>query len=365
MLLNELFDPNAGQDQSAALLAQVQEAIAQRQPLRIAGSGSKDFYGRPLDTSLPSLDVTGHCGIVSYDPTELIITARAGTTLAELNATLERGGQMLACEAPAFGPGATVGGMVATGLSGPRRPWAGAVRDFVLGTRMISGLGTQLRFGGEVMKNVAGYDISRLLTGSLGCLGVVTEASFKVLPKPRCSISVRQEMPLAKALSHLREWGQQPLPISAASHDGQALTLRFEGNEGSVRAAHERIGGQEIDAAYWLALREHQLPFFSTAQDPRPLWRLSLPAWAPPLQLDGDQLIDWGGAQRWLRSDAPAEHIRQAAEQAGGHASCFTPGVTDSPLHPLAPTVLRLHRNLKARIDPHGIFNPGRMFAGL
>lgn len=361
----DLFDPNAGQDQSQALLAQVQDAIAQRQPLRIAGSGSKPFYGRAIDASLPVLDMTGHTGVVSYDPTELIITARAGTTLAELNATLDRGGQMLACEAPAFGPAATVGGMVATGLSGPRRPWAGSVRDFILGTRMISGLGTQLRFGGEVMKNVAGYDISRLLTGSLGCLGVVTEASFKVLPKPRCSISIRQEMSVEKALSRLREWGQQPLPLSAASHDGQALYLRFEGNEGSVRAAHDRIGGEQLDAAYWSALREHQLPFFSTAQDTRALWRLSLPVWAEPLALDGDQLIDWGGAQRWLRSDAPAEAIRHAAEKAGGHACCYTPGVTDSPLHPLAPALLRLHQNLKSQIDPHGIFNPGRLFAAL
>lgn len=363
MASTDLFDPHAGQDQSAALLAQVQDAIAQRKPLQICGSGSKHFYGRASQPELAKLDVTGHHGIVSYDPTELIITARSGTTLAELNATLDKGGQMLACEAPAFGPRATVGGMVATGLSGPRRPWAGSVRDFVLGTRLISGFGTQLRFGGEVMKNVAGYDVSRLLVGSLGCLGVITEASFKVLPKPRCSISIRREMPVEKALERWREWGQQPLPISAASHDGQALTLRFEGNEGSVRAAHERIGGETIDAGYWEALREHRLPFFDTQQDRRALWRISVPSWAPPLVLEGAQLIDWGGAQRWLRSDAPAELIRQRAAQAGGHASCFSAGVEDSPLHPLAPAVLRLHQQLKAQIDPHGIFNPGRMFA--
>ncbi|THU00991.1 glycolate oxidase subunit GlcE [Lampropedia puyangensis] len=358
-----LFDSAAGQDQSEALLAQVQEAIAKRQPLRIAGSGSKAFYGRPIAAHLPVLDVTGHRGIVSYDPTELIITARAGTTLQELNATLDKGGQMLACEAPAFGPHATVGGMVATGLSGPRRPWAGSVRDFVLGTRLISGLGTHLRFGGEVMKNVAGYDISRLLTGSLGCLGVITEASFKVLPKPRCSISVQQAIPVERALARLREWGQQPLPISAAAHDGQTFYLRFEGNEGSVRAAHDRIGGELMDAAYWGALREQQLPFFEQVHDRRALWRLSVPSWAEPLAIEGDQLIDWGGAQRWLRSDASAQTIRTVAEQAGGHACCFSPAATQSPLHPLTPAILRLHLNLKAKIDPQGIFNPGRMFA--
>ncbi|RMX06364.1 glycolate oxidase subunit GlcE [Corticibacter populi] len=354
------------QDRSRELLEQVQAAIASRTPLTIAGSGSKAFLGRQLqDARLQVLDVRGHRGIVSYDPTELIITARAGTPLTELQAALDAGGQMLACEAPHFGPGATVGGMVAAGLSGPRRPWAGAVRDFVLGTRLISGLGTQLRFGGEVMKNVAGYDVSRLLAGSLGCLGVITEVSFKVLPKPRCSVSVRQAIPLDRALARLREWGQQPLPISAASHDGDFLSLRFEGNEGSVRAAQERIGGEEIDPAWWDSLREQRLPFFDTAADAQPLWRLSVPAWAAPLDMPGTQLIDWGGAQRWLRSDAPADAIRTAAAAVGGHASCFTAGHAEVPLHPLTPAVLRLHQNLKKQLDPSGIFNPGRMYAEL
>lgn len=309
------------------------------------------------------LDVRGHRGIVSYDPTELVITARAGTLLAELNATLERGGQMLACEPPSFSPAATVGGMVAAGLSGPRRPWAGAVRDFVLGARLISGQGVHLRFGGEVMKNVAGYDVSRLLVGSLGCLGVITEVSFKVLPKPRHSMSVQQAMPLARALQLLQEWGQQPLPITAAAHDGQQLYLRFEGNLGSVQAARERIGGSELDAQWWSQLRELELPFFSHALDPRPLWRLSVPLWAPPLDLPGEQLVDWGGAQRWLRSDAPEATIRAAVAAVGGHASCYTPGAAASPLHPLAPVILQLHRNLKKQLDPQAIFNPGRMYA--
>lgn len=355
----------AGQDISAQMLAQVQEAIARSQPLRIQGGGSKSFLGRTqgAHASAQVLDARAHRGIVSYDPTELVITARAGTPLTELHATLEQGGQMLAFEPPSFAPTATVGGMVAAGLSGPRRPWAGAVRDFVLGARLISGLGTHLRFGGEVMKNVAGYDISRLLTGSLGCLGLITEVSFKVLPKPRHTVSVQRAMPLEQALAHLREWGQQPLPITAAAHDGQHLYLRFEGNHGSVHAARERIGGDTLDTHWWAQLRELALPFFSHESDSRPLWRLSLPLWAPPLSLPGQQLVDWAGAQRWLRSDAPEAEIRAAAAAAGGHATCITPGVTDCPLHPLPPALLQLHCNLKKQLDPQAIFNPGRMYA--
>ena len=362
MHTTELFDAASGQDNSEALLQQVRQAIDARTPLFIQGGASKRFLGRPLPDDVQVLDLTRHHGVVSYDPTELIITARAGTRLSELNATLERGGQMLACEPPSFGAGATVGGMVAAGLSGPRRPWAGSVRDFVLGTRMISGLGTALRFGGEVMKNVAGYDVSRLLAGSYGCLGVITEVSFKVLPKPRSSMSVRLDMSLTQALQQLGEWGQQPLPITAASHDGGSLRLRLEGNEGSVQAARAQIGGEEINADWWEALREHALPFFDTTTDARPLWRLSLPLWAAPLDLPGEQLADWGGAQRWLRSDAPVETVRAAVEAAGGHATCFTAGHSDTPFHPLPAATLRLHRSLKSRMDPQAVFNPGRMY---
>ncbi len=358
----DCLDGAKGQDQSAVLLEQVRRAIDSREPLRIGGGGSKSFLGRPQQDDAAVLDVTGHYGIVSYDPTELIITARAGTRLSDLHAALDRGGQMLACEPPAYGEGATVGGMVAAGMSGPRRPWSGSVRDFVLGVRMVSGLGTLLRFGGEVMKNVAGYDVSRLMVGSHGCLGVITEVSFKVLPKPRCNLTVRLEMTLEQALENLAVWGQQPLPITAACHDGRALRLRFEGNEGSVQAARQRIGGDEAPSQWWTQLRELKLPFFNTDVDARPLWRVSLPFWAPPLALPGEQLVDWGGAQRWLRSDASAAEIRAAAESAGGHATCFTAGHVDLPFHPLQPTVLRLHRSLKKRMDPHGVFNPGRMY---
>ena len=324
-------------DCSAALLEQVRAALAANTPILIQGGGTKAFYGRSIQANV--LDTRSHRGIVSYEPTELVLTARAGTPLAELEAVLDASGQMLAFEPPHFGakagvgeatnpaPGATLGGMVAAGLSGPRRPWVGAVRDFVLGCRLISGHGKQLRFGGEVMKNVAGYDVSRLMTGSLGCLGVLTEVSLKVLPKPR-----------------------------------RSLTLRLEGGAGSVNAARASLGGEEIAQAFWRALREHELDFFA---DLAPLWRVSVANDSRPALPPGRQLIDWGGAQRWLKTDADAAAVRNAAVAAGGHASCFTPGASASPLHPLTEVLIRYHRQLKAQLDPQRIFNPGRMYAEL
>jgi glycolate oxidase FAD binding subunit len=350
----------ADNDASGALLQQVEQALAGNTPLLIQGGNSKAFLGRMSAGEV--LDTRAHRGIVRYEPTELVVTVRAGTPLRELLAALDTAGQMLACEPPAFGDGATVGGMVATGLSGPRRPWAGSVRDFVLGSRVITGAGKHLRFGGEVMKNVAGYDLSRLLVGSYGCLGVLTEVSLKVLPKPRQCLSLSLEMDSAKALARLADWGQQPLPISAASHDGQRLHLRLEGGEGSVAAARDRLGGEPLAADYWANLNEQQLAFFDEGL---PLWRLSLPNNTGLLELPGQQLIDWAGAQRWLKSAAPAERIRELASRVGGHATCYSHGLLDSPFQPLPAVLLRYHRQLKAQLDPQGIFNPGRLYAEL
>ncbi|MGY3175993.1 glycolate oxidase FAD binding subunit [Pseudomonas sp. TE12234] len=347
-------------DDSGLLLEQVNQALQNTTPLRIQGSNSKAFLGRV--TAGEILDTRSHRGIVSYDPTELVITARGGTPLAELSQVLDAAQQMLPCEPPAFGDGATVGGMIACGLSGPRRPWSGSVRDFVLGTRVITGHGKHLRFGGEVMKNVAGYDLSRLMAGSYGTLGVITEVSLKVLPKPRKALSISLEMDSDRALMRLGEWGQQPLPISAACHDGQRLHLRLEGGEGSVAAAHDRLGGELLDASYWADLNEQRLSFFDEDQ---PLWRLSLPNNTPKLSLPGRQLIDWGGAQRWLKSDADAAFIRQVVAEVGGHVTCYSHGLTDSPFQPLPGALMRLHQNLKQQLDPRGIFNPGRLYAEL
>ncbi|WP_462380452.1 glycolate oxidase subunit GlcE [Pseudomonas sp. Marseille-QA0892] len=345
-------------DQADALLETVRDAVSTGQPLAIRGGDSKAFLGKKVEGH--ALDVRAHAGIVQYDPTELVITARAGTTLAELTAALDAGDQMLAFEPPLFDGEATLGGTIASGLSGPRRPWVGSARDFVLGTRVLTGQGKHLRFGGEVMKNVAGYDLSRLMAASFGCLGVITEVSLKVLPKPRMCRTLRLEVDAERALARLAEWGQQPLPISGASHDGTALHLRLEGGEGSVEAACDRLGGETLDGEYWEALRDWRLPFFS---DARPLWRISVPIATPCLALPGDQLIDWGGGQRWLKSDADEDTIRRIVEEVGGHAACYTAGAARSPFHPLPASLLRYHRQLKARLDPKGIFNPGRLYA--
>ncbi|MBC7210648.1 MAG: glycolate oxidase subunit GlcE, partial [Pseudomonas sp.] len=258
-------------DLSQDLREQVNQALEMRTPLRIQGGNSKAMLGRPVTGQV--IDIRGHRGIVGYDPTELVLTARAGTPLREVEATLHEAGQMLACEPPHLGPEATLGGMVAAGLSGPRRPWAGSVRDYVLGTRLITGHGKHLRFGGEVMKNVAGYDVSRLMAGSFGCLGLLTEVSLKVLPRPRQCLGLCLEMNVGQALAELVEWGRQALPISAACHDGETLHLRLEGGEGSVRSARERLGGEALDTNFWHDLREQRLAFFAA---PATLWRLSL-----------------------------------------------------------------------------------------
>ncbi|MGF6921109.1 glycolate oxidase subunit GlcE [Paraburkholderia sp. 40] len=345
-------------DNSAQLIEQVMQAISTRTPLRIRGGDSKLALGRVVDAE--PLDTRKHRDIISYDPTELVVTARAGTPVAELNAVLDAAGQMLPCEPPAFGGAATVGGMVASGLSGPRRPWAGSVRDFVLGCRAITGNGKHLRFGGEVMKNVAGYDVSRLLTGSYGCLGLITEVSLKVLPKPRATVHLELETDVANALSRLAEWRRSGLPIAGACYTSNMLHLRIEGGNGSVRAARELIGGEEADDTFWTALREFRLPFFDGRD---PLWRISLPPTAPVIDLPGDTLLDWGGAQRWLTTSAPADELRQIAQSHGGHATAFRSHETNEPFHPLPAPLLRYHRQLKQRLDPHGIFNPGRIYA--
>lgn len=354
-------------DMAEALCERVRQADSEKSPLRIVGGDTKAFYGRQVAISGEgqTLSLAEHRGITHYDPVELVVSVRAGTPLAELEAALDAEGQQLGCEPPRFGDTATVGGMIATGLSGPRRPWAGSVRDFVLGTRVISHEGKHLRFGGEVMKNVAGYDLSRLMVAAQGTLGVVTEVSLKVLPKPTATQGLRLEMPLENALHRLAEWGRQPLPLTAAAYHDGALHLRLEGGASSVAASVERLGGDALDERFWHDLREQRLAFFDDA-DPRPLWRLSLPPNTPPLAVRGDTLYDWAGAQRWLRSDSEADTLREAVARADGHATCYTPhakGGAAEPFTPLATVVAKYHRRLKAELDPHGIFNPGRLYA--
>ncbi|GGI21223.1 glycolate oxidase [Oxalicibacterium faecigallinarum] len=341
------------------------DAADRKQALCIRGGGSKDWYGREPVGDV--LDTRAYSGVVSYDPTELVITVRSGTPLTEVEAVLAEQNQMLAFEPPHCSANATAGGMVAAGLAGPRRQAVGSVRDFLLGVAMINGKGELLHFGGQVMKNVAGYDVSRMMAGSLGTLGLLVEVSLKVLPKPYAETTVRMALSEQDALRRLNEWGGQPLPISASAWCDGVLVVRLSGAQAAISAAREIIGGDEISDAepFWIAMREQSNDFF--AQAPL-LWRLSVPSTAAPIVLPGEQLIEWGGAQRWFRThDASmASAIRAAATAAGGHATLFRGGDrTGEIFQPLAPAVERIHRNLKQAFDPSGIFNPGRMYAGL
>ena len=343
----------------------IRSAAARKQALRLRGGGSKDFYGQSLEGEV--LDTRAYAGIVAYDPTELVIPVRCGTPLAELEAALRSEGQHLAFEPPHFGSGATVGGMVAAGLSGPRRACAGAVRDFVLGVRMLDGRGDDLRFGGQVMKNVAGYDVSRPMAGSLGTLGLILEVSLKVPPLPFAEATLKLELPQDKAIGILNHWGGQPLPISACAWAEGELAVRLSGAASAVEAARATIGGESLEtgaaARFWLGIREQTNVFF---RGDKPLWRLSVPSATQALALPGEQLIEWGGALRWLSSNADARTIREAAAQAGGHATLFRAVDKGAGVFaPLAPALARIHRSLKQTFDPAGVFNPGRMYADL
>ena len=338
----------------------IRDAAARRSPLRLRGGGSKDFFGNEPRGAL--LDTRSYAGIVDYEPAELVVTARCGTPLAEVERLLGESGQCLPFEPPHFGA-ATFGGCIAAGLSGPRRAAAGALRDFVLGVKLLDGRGRELEFGGRVMKNVAGYDVSRLAAGSLGTLGLIAEASLKVLPKAERELTLRFELAQGEAIERLNQWAGQPLPISASAWQDDVLRVRLSGSEPALRAATTSLGGEALadGASFWLRLREHEEVFFAGEE---PLWRLAVPSTTPPLRLAGRELIEWGGGLRWLKSGAPAPAIREAAKLAGGHATLFraadkSAGAFAAP----EPVLLRLHRALKAELDPAGILNPGRLYA--
>lgn len=348
-------------DLTAGLQEQVHQARRDRTALQVRGGGTKDFYGRtPRGIRL---DVAGHHGVVDYEPTELVVTARAGTLLTTLEALLGEQAQMLPFEPPRFGPAATLGGAVASGLSGPRRPYSGAARDFVLGVRCLTGRGELLSFGGRVMKNVAGYDISRLMTGAMGTLGILLEVSLKVLPRPAGELTVSLEMAPDEAVRTMNRWAGRPLPVSATCYLDGRLWVRLSGSEAGVVAAAGTVGGQALAGGgrFWEDLREQRHAFF---RDERPLWRISLPPAAPPLGLHGDVLWEWGGAQRWFKGDVDPDHLRRRAAQLGGHATLFRHGDRGGEVfHPLPAPSLALHRRLKDVFDPDHILNPGRLYA--
>jgi len=345
-------------DLTEQLQQQVQQAIESKRPLKITGSGSKTFYGRePVGEAL---DVSDHQGIINYEPKELVVTVRSGTRLADLNAVLAEKGQMLAFEPPAFGADATIGGTIACGFSGPRRGAAGSARDFVLGTRIINGKGEMLRFGGEVMKNVAGYDVSRLMVGAMGTLGLLLDISLKTIPQPFEEITLKRECTYQKAIERMNELAGIDLPVSATFFDGLTLYIRLSGAAVAIEAGEKRIGGERTDNAIWENVREHRHAFFN--QD-KPLWRLSVPSDADYFELPGKQCIEWGGSLRWLVSDADPKEVRSVAERVGGSAMLFRGGDRHGEVfHPLANGLKNLHINLKQSFDPDGIFNPGRMY---
>ena len=357
-----------------AMVEQVRAARAAGTRLRIRGGDTKDFYGNPCEGGCDVLDVRPLAGISSHEPSELVVTARAGTPLAELEAALAAQGQWLPFEPPRFAPGGTVGGMVAAGLAGPGRAAAGGVRDYVLGATLLNGRAEVLSFGGQVMKNVAGYDVSRMLAGSLGILGVICEVSLKVLPQPVAAATLRFELGEGEALQKLNAWGGQPLPVTASAWWDGLLVLRLAGASAAVQAAQAQLGGELIEPAlagsFWTGLRDHTDEFFTGAARALPggasLWRLSVPATTPPLHLPGQQLIEWGGAQRWVCTPAAPEAVREVAAAAGGHATRFRTARPEGPAFaPLAGAMERVQRDVKRAFDPDGVFNPGRLIPGL
>ena len=350
---------------------QLRQADREGRALRVCGGGSKAFYGFPTEGD--KLSTLSHSGIVSYQPEELVLTARAGTPLAAVEAALAEQGQMLGCEPPHFGK-ATFGGMIAAGLAGPRRPLGGSVADSVLGCRILNGRGEVLRFGGKVMKNVAGYDLSRLMAGSLGCLGVILEATVKVQPRPRAERTFRFDLGSERVAQFINNLTAMGCPVSASCHDGAGLAVRFSAGEreiaGLEAALRHRFGfldfEEELLANFWVELREQRSEFFSPGKGN--LWRLSLPPGAPAPELEGEVLVEWNGALRWLRSDCPPRQVFERTASLQGSAAlfrCRKSGAVESLFQPLPPPLMNWHRQLKNAFDPTGILNAGRMYREL
>ncbi len=347
-------------DQTQSIQSVVLDAYKHHKSINIMGGGSKIFYGRKRHGL--KLDLSGHQGVIRYHPSELVITARAGTKLVDIQEVLTEQGQMLAFEPPFFTDSATLGGIVACGFSGCRRPFTGAVRDFVLGCRIINGRGELLSFGGEVMKNVAGYDVSRLMVGAMGTLGVLLEVSLKVLPLPQYEMTCSLICTRKEAMKKMLSLALQALPISGLTYDGERLRVRLSGVESAVRAAGKKTGGdiESPDSDYWEKLNEQKLDFF---QSDKTVWRISVAADTPELQLEGNWLYDWGGALRWLISDEDAVKVFNCAAAARGHAVRFrAQNQKETVFQPLTGTLRQLNYNVKKAFDPNGILNPFRMY---
>ncbi|MDX1669806.1 MAG: glycolate oxidase subunit GlcE [Limnobacter sp.] len=347
------------------LCDRVEKAARSSTPLRIVGGGTKNFYGGDLEGE--PIDLHTWSGIIAYEPTELVMSVKAGTPLADVESALEEQGQELAFEPPRFGKQSTIGGTIAAGLSGPARLAKGPVKDFILGCTLIDGKGQLLHFGGEVMKNVAGYDVSRVFPGSLGTLGIAVDLSIKVLPKAPAQSTLKFEMDYNQAIRKVNQWLGTPLPINATLYLDGVLYIRLRGAKAAVSKAVTDLNGHKVAEKtankLWNEVRDQTHPLFNTTQD---LWRLSVPQTTPDLGLKGEQLVEWGGAVRWLvpTKDTSVEMIRKVCERAGGHATWYhyaDKKSTEPAFHAPSPAMANLQRRLKEQFDPAGIFNPGRM----
>ena len=343
------------------LCEQIALAGAQQKKLRITGGNSKSGFRQ--DHTGDPLSILDHNGIIEYEPSELVLTARAGTSLKTIEQTLSEQQQMLAFEPPHFSDSATLGGTIACGLSGPRRPYAGAARDFVLGTNIINGNGQALSFGGRVMKNVAGYDLSRLMVGAMGTLGVITEVSLKVLPKPAQEITFQFDFDVQTAITQCNTWARDALPVTATCIQDGKLFLRLSGSDEAVQSAQQKIGGERLsDENFWISLREQTHAYFNSKDY---LWRLSVAPATAPLPLEGDWLIEWGGGQRWLKTGLDEQTVRSVTRQAGGHATLFDKTTGRRYLQKLDDALLLLQKRLKQSLDPENILNPGALYPEL
>lgn len=347
-------------DISAQLIEQVKQAASDGTALQIIGGGSKGFMGR-TPTGAP-ISLAEHSGIISYEPVELVLTARAGTPLSQIKDTLSEHQQMMAFEPPLFDDKATLGGTLACHLSGPARPWSGSIRDHVLGIRLINGKGEHLRFGGQVMKNVAGYDVSRMQAGAMGTLGIISEVSLKIMPKPAASLTIVQDMSAAQAIETMNRLSGQPTPLTGACWLNDKLYLRLAGAKSAVEASSREVQGSVLDDGnrFWDQLREQRLDFFA---GDAPLWRFSVKSSAEHVLSSENWLIDWGGAQRWLRGDFDKNELEAIAENMGGQVSLYCGGNRDGDVFHTQPEALKLiHQRLKHAFDPKAIFNAGRLY---
>lgn len=354
-------------DQQITLQEHVKQALETKSSLQITAGHSKDFYGRKPQGKV--LSIAGHQGIVEYDFRELVITARTGSTIDSIKLALAENNQMLAFEPPVFNANSTLGGTLACGFSGPSRPYLGSARDFLLGTKIINGKAEVLSFGGQVMKNVAGYDLSRLMVGAMGTLGIMLEASMKVLPRPETEMTLVLQKDIADAIVFINQLAGRFLPVSASMMYEDKLYIRLSGYEKAVQKAHSEIGGELLEAVanqsateFWQQLRDQQHSFFNTDKT---LWRLSLPASTPELKLAGKTLYEWGGAQRWFipEQQIESDQVFAVAAEAGGHASQFKNGDRHHDVfQPLSGLKTKIHQQLKTAMDPQGILNPGRLY---